>query len=110
MKEKVLPISGSPSRLAEAAGQVGLVDVTASVRRVDLGLRDPAAVVAYRMTLPHTAGWLATLDDMSRLEIASQAKEVVARHVVGWRPTVVLLVGRKRGLGRSGPVPQPVSG
>jgi SAM-dependent methyltransferase len=108
MKDEVLPISGSPRRLAESAEQVGLVDVTASVRRVDLGLRDPAAVVAYRMTLPHTAAWVATLDDTTREEVTRQALTAVARHVVGWRPAVILLVGRN-GLDRSGPVPQPAA-
>jgi hypothetical protein len=94
MRDEVLPISGSPSRLAEAAGQAGLVDVTAEVSRVDLGLRDPAQVVAYRMTLPHTAVWVATLDEKTKREVTDQALAAVAAHVAGWRPAVILLAGR----------------
>jgi SAM-dependent methyltransferase len=110
MKEEVLPISGSPSRLTEAAKQVGLIDVTASVCRVDLGLRDSAQVVAYRMTLPHTAAWVATLDDTTRNEVTRQAQAAVAGHVAGWRPAMIVLAGRASGQDRSRPELQPPSG
>jgi ubiquinone/menaquinone biosynthesis C-methylase UbiE len=107
MKEEVLPITGSPGRLTEVAEQVGLVDVTASIRRVDLGLRDPAAAVAYRMALPHTAAWVAALDDVMKREVTRQAVAAVAAHVVGWRPAVIVMIGRRRGLDGSGPVAKP---
>jgi SAM-dependent methyltransferase len=105
-KEEVLPITGSPGRLTEVAEQVGLVGVRASIRRVDLALPDPAAAVAYRMALPHTAAWVATLDHATRQEVTGQAVAAVAAHVVGWRPAVIVLAGRRRGPDRSGPVPE----
>lgn len=107
MKDEVLPISGSPGRLAEAAELAGLVDVTASVRRADLGLLDPTEIVAYRMTLPHTAAWVATLDDATRNQVTRQAQAAVASHVAEWRPAVIVLAGRRSGLDQSGPVPEP---
>jgi SAM-dependent methyltransferase len=105
MKERVLPISGSPTRLAEAAEEAGLVEVTASLRRVELGLRDPGAVVAYRLALPHTAPWARELDDTTSTEVTRQALAAVAGHVAEWRPAVILLAGRTAGRVFQGPSP-----
>ena len=96
IKDEVEPVSGDPSSLADAARQAGLVDVSASVRRPDLGVRGPRALVAYRLAVPHIASWLATLGAPARDEVARQALAAV-RHIGQWRPAVIILAGRVEG-------------
>ncbi|HEY3810265.1 MAG TPA: class I SAM-dependent methyltransferase [Acidimicrobiales bacterium] len=97
MKTEVLPISGVASALAAAAHQSGLGDVQASVCHPHLGLRDPRAVVAYRLAVPHIAPWLATLDRRARVELTRQAVRAVTLPREGWRPAVIILTARVAG-------------
>jgi len=94
MKVELEPCSGDPSALAAAARRAGLVEVRASVRRPDLGVRDPRDVVAYRLAVPHIAPWLAALDETERSGVTREALAAVRRHVAEWRPAVVVLSGR----------------
>jgi len=94
MKTEVEPTSGDPARLAAAAREAGVVEVSASARGEDLGVRDPSAVVAYRLTMPHIAPWVAALDAPTRAEVTRQALAAVAGQIERWRPAVILLAGR----------------
>lgn len=94
MKTELESISGTPEGLAAAADEVGLVEVSACVHREDLGVREPGAVVAYRLAMPHIAPWVAELDGPARAEVTRQAFAAVAPHVEAWRPAVILLAGR----------------
>jgi ubiquinone/menaquinone biosynthesis C-methylase UbiE len=94
LKREVEPISGDPERLAAAAKQVGLVAVNARVRSEYLGLLQPDAAVAYRLSMPHIAPWVAALDESTRADVTRQALDEVAAHVEGWRPAVVILTCR----------------
>jgi ubiquinone/menaquinone biosynthesis C-methylase UbiE len=94
MKADLEPMSSDPDRMAAAARQAGLVDVSASVHHEELGMLDPRGVVAYRLAMPHVAPWVGELDTPSRVELIRQALVRVAPLVAGWRPAVVLLAGR----------------
>lgn len=94
MKAEVEPISGDPRRLAAAAEEAGLVDVRATVSREALGVREPGAVVAYRLAMPHIAPWFAALDRPARAEVTRQSRVAVASGFAAWRPAVILLAGR----------------
>ena len=94
LKREVEPISGAPEPLAVAAEQAGLVDVSVTVRFEDLGVREAGAVVAYRLSMPHIAPWVSTLDASTRARITRQALSAVAPFVDAWRPAVIILAGR----------------
>ena len=94
MKSTLEPISGDPDRLAEVAREAGLTEVRATVVRADLRIGDPAAVVAYRLALPHIAQWSSGLDDVSRKDLIDQGIRAVRPLLDDWRPAVVQLSGR----------------
>jgi SAM-dependent methyltransferase len=97
MKVDILPISGDPARLAAAAERAGLVDVETTVRSVDVGLRDPRAVVGYRFGTAHVAPWVATLSPAARAGLVEELSAAVAPLVAGWQPAVVFMQGRTAG-------------
>ncbi|HEY2427502.1 MAG TPA: methyltransferase domain-containing protein, partial [Acidimicrobiales bacterium] len=101
MKEEVDPISGDPERLARAARRAGLVDVGVAAQVVDVGLRDPAAVVAYRLATPHIAPWVAGLAPADQDRLRRDLAGEVAVEVPGWRPAVVFAHGWVRSQSRS---------
>jgi SAM-dependent methyltransferase len=91
MKTDVEPISGFPGPLVAAAEQVGLVEARATVRSLDLGLRDPSAVVAYRLAMPHIAPWVRELDEQDKIRLTRSAVAAAAIPAGGWRPAVIFL-------------------
>jgi ubiquinone/menaquinone biosynthesis C-methylase UbiE len=94
MKSTLEPISGDPDRLAEAAREAGLTEVRATVVQADLRIGDPAAVVAYRLALPHIAEWFSGLHDARRQALIDHGVRAVRPLLKAWRPAVVLLTGR----------------
>ena len=62
MKAEIEPISGNPERLALAAEEAGLVDVTATRRQDAIAVADPDVAIAYRLAMPHVAPWVSLLD------------------------------------------------
>jgi len=94
LKKEVEPISGSPTRLAAAAIQAGLVAVSVSGRDEDLGVRQPGSVIAYRLGMPHIAPWVAKLDVSRRAQVTRQALAAASPHIDGWRPAVIILTSR----------------
>jgi SAM-dependent methyltransferase len=94
MKAEIEPVSGDPDHLAAAAVDAGLAEVSASVRRPDLGVRDPAAFVGYRFALPHVAPWVGAMDARARSVLTAEAVAAVGPYVEGWRPAMVVVVGR----------------
>jgi len=94
MKTVLDPVSGDPGRLAEAARRAGLVDVAAWVHAECLGVRDPRAVVAYRLATPQCARWAETLDAAAKREVVDAATAAVAPRLAEWRPAAVFLRGR----------------
>jgi SAM-dependent methyltransferase len=94
MKAEIEPISGNPARLASAAAEAELVDVTATSRREDIGVGDPEIAVAYRLALPHIAPWVSQLEAGARSELRNDAIAALGPFLDGWRPSTILLSGR----------------
>lgn len=94
MKARIEPISGDPTALSEAGQEAGLVDVRATVLDADLGLRDPDVIVAYRLSLPQIAPWVASLGPATRAEVVRHAAASIADAADEWRPVVILLTAR----------------
>jgi SAM-dependent methyltransferase len=95
MKADIEPISGDPARLASAAEEVGLVDVIATSRRVDLGSEDPEIAVEYRLALPHVVPWVSVLDPRTRADVRRDAVAALGVFPGRWCPSVIVLVGRR---------------
>ena len=93
MKTVLDPLSGDPDRLAGAARRAGLVDVSVWVHAQDLGVRDPRAVVNYRLATPQFAAWAATFDDRARQRLVDDAAQAAAPLLAEWRPAAVFLRG-----------------
>jgi len=96
MRAHLEPVAGDPARLASAATEAGLIDVTTTAGPVDVGVRDPRTVIEYRLSMPQVAPWVATLGEPARSELTREALAAAAGRVEpdGWRPAVVLLAGR----------------
>jgi SAM-dependent methyltransferase len=93
LKAEVEPVSGDPRCLKEAAEEAGLIDVVATVNRPELPIRDPHAVVAYRLAMAHIAPWVAALDQPQYAELVREAQAVVTPLVGTWRPAAIVLTG-----------------
>jgi SAM-dependent methyltransferase len=100
MKAVLDPVSGDPDRLAERARGAGLIDVEVWVHAENLGVRDPRAVVTYRLATPQFASWAHTLDEAVRRRLVDLAATAVAPQVCEWRPAAVFLRGRTPGYPR----------
>jgi SAM-dependent methyltransferase len=87
-------VSGDPDRLAGLAERAGLAEVDAWVYAVDLGIRNPRDVVAYRLAVPHVAWWWAALDGDHRESLVADLTDAVAPLLAGWRPAAVFLRAR----------------
>ena len=94
LKADLEPVTGDPRRLRESADRAGLVDVTATVCRRDLQIRDPNAAVAYRLAMPHIAPWATGLDPSELAELRREACRAAAPHLDDWRIAVIILTGR----------------
>lgn len=94
MRAEVDRITGVAEGLAAAAEEARLSDVVASVQHPDLGVRDAAVLVAYRLSLPHVAPWVAGLGRTARATVTNAACAAVAPHIEAWRPAVIVLTGR----------------
>jgi SAM-dependent methyltransferase len=94
LKAELEPVTGDPQRLKEAAEDVGLVEVGATVCRQDLRVQDPAAAVGYRLALPHIAPWAAGLDRSEQVELRRAASRAATPHLAAWRPAAIILSGR----------------
>lgn len=95
MKAEIEPISGDPARLASAAEEAGLVDVTATARREDTSAADPDIAVVYRLALPHIAPWVSQLDAGARAGLRSAAVAALGQFPDRWCPSVIVLGGRR---------------
>jgi SAM-dependent methyltransferase len=94
LQQQFEPVSGDPRRLAEAAREAGLSEVDVTMDFPELGLIDPTAFVAYRLTMPHVAEWLNALSPSARRAVVDQAVEAIGASVE-WHPGVVVLTGRR---------------
>ncbi|MDQ6696953.1 MAG: class I SAM-dependent methyltransferase [Actinomycetota bacterium] len=94
LKTEVDPVAGDPEALAAAAEHASLTEVRATICREDLKVRDPGLAVAYRLSMPHIAPWLSSLQESAAAQVTGEAMAAVTPHLRCWRPAVIVLVGR----------------
>ncbi len=94
LKQTATPVLGDADKMAHAARQAGLVDVTADEESVDVGVEEPEQLVDYRLGQAHFASWLDALEPGKADEIRDRLVETIRPIMAPYRPTVVFLVAR----------------
>ena len=92
MKTVIEAVSGNEQRLGEAATEAGLMDVSVTRHAENLGVRDPASIVHYRMATPHIFPWIASIDPAVARRLIDDAILAVEPLAPRWRPAVLFLV------------------
>ncbi len=92
-KARIAEPSGDPDTFARAAIDAGLEEVTVDQLDVEVGLDDPHTAVQWRLNMPHTLDFVATLTSRVRGELYERA---VAASPLGMPSTVQMLVLRAR--------------
>lgn len=82
---------GSVATMRAAAEAAGLDHVDVVERRVATGVTDPRAIVRYRLSQPHLAGFVAGLDPATRQRVIDECVAAVAATGEPLDPGVVLL-------------------
>jgi ubiquinone/menaquinone biosynthesis C-methylase UbiE len=97
VKQRTAPQLGTPQAMATAAAMAGLGAVRAVEHRVDVGLRAPEELVAYRLGQAHVASFLAGLPAPERQHLRAEAVAAVAAAAPEpLRPAVIFLTARAR--------------
>jgi SAM-dependent methyltransferase len=98
LKERSAPRLGTPEAMAAAAAAAGLRGGIAVERSVDVGLRTPEELAAYRLGQAHVAGFLETLaqEERRRLRAAAVAA-LTAAGLRSLRPAVIFLAATAPG-------------
>ena len=98
LKERAAPRLGTPTAMAAAARAAGLRAARAVERSVDVGLRTPRELVAYRLGQAHVAGFLAGLAPAERRRLrAAAVAALTAAGLDSLRPEVIFLTARAPG-------------
>ena len=91
LKQRSEPLTSTPEALAGVARRAGLVDVSISEEAVDVGLADPAGLVAWRLGMPFLAGFAEALADDERRSLVAEAEEALGPSPEPYRPLVLVL-------------------
>lgn len=94
MKTEAIPLLGSAGAMEAAALDAGLADVEVEEVAVDVGVTDPADLVAYRFGQAHFSAWVASLDEHARVEAFSAATSAATEVMTPYEPLVVFLSAR----------------
>jgi SAM-dependent methyltransferase len=98
LKERSAPRLGTPEAMAAAAAAAGLRHGRAVERSVDVGLRTPDELVAYRLGQAHVAGFLEGLAPAERRRLRAAAVDALAAAGLrSLRPAVIFLAARAPG-------------
>jgi SAM-dependent methyltransferase len=98
LKERSAPRLGTPAAMAAAAVAAGLRAARAVERSVDVGLRTPEELVAYRLGQAHVAGFLAGLAPAERRRLRAAAVAALAdAGLDALHPAVIFLAARVPG-------------
>lgn len=92
---------GSVTAMRRAADDAGLVDVVVTDQPVDTGIREPAAIVEFRLSQPHVAPFLRAQPDEARARVVRECVEAVAATGQGLAPGVVILAASTPGSPRA---------
>lgn len=95
VKERAIPLLGSPEAMTAAAKQAALVGVRAYEVIVDPRLT-PAEVVRYRLSLAHLAPFVAGLAPEDRAALVRRAVELAESAAEPYAPCMVVLTARAR--------------
>lgn len=94
MKETAIPLLGSESAMRAAAEQAGLADIDVEEVAIDVGVTDPADLVAYRFGQAHVQVFVATLSADEREALRAEAVAAASEVMTPYRPLVVFLAAR----------------
>jgi SAM-dependent methyltransferase len=91
IKRHATPLLGTAHDMARVAWRVGLVEVVADERSVDVGVTEAEQLVAYRVGQAHFAAWLDALGPARALEIRARLAQAIRPIMRPYRPVVVFL-------------------
>jgi SAM-dependent methyltransferase len=94
LKEVVEPMTAYPDRLLAVGRDAGLADAYVVETRIDVGVRDPDDLVAWRAGNPAYAPFLAGLDAMERAAVLRSAATGLGPDPAPLVPELLVLVGR----------------
>jgi ubiquinone/menaquinone biosynthesis C-methylase UbiE len=95
LKQTTEPQVGSIDALTSLAHAAGLGEVEVVHEAVDVGLDDPAALVAWRLGMPNLVPFLATLTDAQRSRLTADALAALGPDPEPYRPEVLFLTARR---------------
>lgn len=72
-RQRVAAVTGDPGRLAAVARATGFGDVVTEILEVEAGVDDPQRVVAWRLNMPHTLGFVESLEPPARERLRADA-------------------------------------
>ncbi len=87
-KDRLAGLTGDPASFARAASDAGLHDVRVERIEVEAGLDDPGLAVAWRLNMPHTLDFVASLAPARRSELRDRATAALA----GRSPSAVTML------------------
>src|SRR5207245_409492 len=93
LKQRSEPLTSTPEALAGVARRAGLVDVSVSEEAVDVGLADPARLVAWRLGMPFLAPFADALPEDERQGLVAEAVAALGPSPEPYRPRVLVLSG-----------------
>ena len=88
------PLLGGVAVMSGAAAAAALVDIEVDEAPVDIGLREPEALVDYRFGQAHFAEWLASLEPDARAATRAAAVDAIDGAMEAYCPRVVFLSAR----------------
>lgn len=91
LKSTATPVLGSAARMGDAAAVAGLTGVAVHEDRMDVGVTEARALVAYRFGQAQFTTWLDELGPDRTARVARDAEDAVGPTMEPYRPTVVLL-------------------
>ena len=91
MKTAAAPLLGTAPAMATAAHAVGLANVHADERQVDVGVTEPGRLVRYRLGHPAFAAWLDDIGPERAAAVAAEACHAIGSAMAPYRPSVIFL-------------------
>lgn len=94
IKRSAVPMLGTADDMERVATRVGLADISACERPVDVGVTTPEQLVDYRLGQAHFSPWLSHLEPGRAAEIRAHLVEVARPIMRPYLPIVVFLAAR----------------
>lgn len=94
-KARAAPVLGTAEDMAAAAADAGLSDVSGEERPVDVGVTEPAQLVAYRFGQAQFTDWLESIGPAASEDARRAAVEAIGPFMRPYRPVVVFLAATR---------------